>query len=29
MPKKTNVIEIRTDAKIYIRDVMRCPLCNI
>ena len=29
MPKNTNVIEIRTDAKIYIIDVMRCPLCNI
>jgi hypothetical protein len=29
MPKNTNAIEISTDAKMYIRDVRRWPLCNI
>ena len=29
IPKNTKIIEIMTDAKMYINDVNRWPLCNI
>ena len=29
MPKKTKAIEINTDARMYVKDARRCPLCNI